>query len=1352
MSLAARQKRRRQRLTLIGAVVFVIVGLVVGRYLMVKGGTPSQPADQFATDDERRAAGLAAYAKGDDELAAEQLQPYVEQHAGDAEAVFALAEANRRLSEDNPALLVNAVDLYRQVLELEPQRHDVARTLLSILIRHPDSVESEALNLADRLLRFDENDPLALRAQVVCLAQVGRGEEAIAAAEKFLDANPTDVAMRLRFLDLLHQQNHPASELMDRTEALRTRYPDDPRFQLVEAYVRLLVDDREAALGWLERSGESAPPDAAFVTERVRVMDRAQLFPDVVTYLDELVAKDAALVDHDELARRRFEVGLILEAHEAMQQVEHPSIALRTMDVVALLRLGRTQQANDEITRIEKLAGRVADTTAKFLRVCASPGHTPADLIRTGRAALDAGARNPYLDLILAEAYERSGQLEAARARYEAALSQRPTWAAPFLKLSQLTLATDDAPLAARYAEAAVRRQPQNLEARVALAEGLGAQPARLDRRQRNDLFELIDQIQEVVPGEPRTLQLRVELLARGGDSAGASQAALGALQLSPPLNESAMLSLIDATRRLSLDAEGPLQVAYVKRFGATLEITMLRATQIAQDGDADGALALYDAATPDEQPAAWRVNRALLLERLGKPEAAGAWAAVGDALPGNLVVQQSILGSAAAWRDRPLIERTINRLRKITGDADAAWRLERARWLLADDDPTRHADEINTVLEPVPDSSTALRMRAHAQRQLGDGEQAAALLEEAVTLAPSDADARLELADLQRASGKTQTAHDNAQSVAADEHLTDAQVRRATQLLIDLGDIRQATATLARLTDSRRATPQDLFTLAQLYQRDARVPDALQLIDGFLATPTPASVAFAADLYARTEQTKKAEQTLALLDTLGLPAEQAQTIRAAHLAAHGSAGEAEAAFAAVAEADPTHAAGWHNLVAFQFRAGRTAEALATARAALPQVPGDAGLAAVVKQADAIEALADEPGVAAFTLSLLIEETNRPVAARVIDAVADAKRRGDDGFGPLVDELDALAAEHPGYEALQVLAVTTQLKAGRYAAGLKHAEALMRRFPDSARAARLSAEAEASVGRWGPALIAAEAWAERTPGDRLAPHALMARGHRELDRPAIAVRLLEPYEKRLATDPFENADATKQWALALAATGQSRESRAVLEPLLSKGVTWRMAMLDAAVLSVPGTKLAGSWLESVEAAVPEDAWAEQASLAQAWWTLGRRDSYRAYLERGRDLAEVLAKAPQADADIWFFLGTVYEAERDLSQAEAAYRKAIALDPETIFARNNLAMVMADHGGDLAEAEALVDRAIAARPEEPNFHDTRAYVLMRAGHYDKAEAAIRRALELDPGQPQWQVRLNEITSLRQSSAQ
>jgi tetratricopeptide (TPR) repeat protein len=672
-------------------------------------------------------------------------------------------------------------------------------------------------------------------------------------------------------------------------------------------------------------------------------------------------------------------------------------------------------------------------------------------------------------------------------------------------------------------------------------------------------------------------------------------------------------------------------------------------------------------------------------------------------------------------------------------------WRVHRSRWLLTTSDPEGHASEVEALLGDVNPTSTTLRKRALAQRQSGNKIKAADMLQEAIFLSPDDFEAIIDLAQLWLDMGEEQDALDLVQSAVSQPELIDSQIRSAAGLYLALQRPDRAATMLERLNRNGRATPNDRLTLARLYQQTQQTNAALGLIETLMASPDIGTLVLAADIYATAGQTEAAREALDQLETAGASPGVAANLRAAYLVKHGDPQEAEAAFVAATRAAPDSGEAWNRLIGFQLRNRQAADAIASARLGLRTRPDDKGLLSLVGNAGPIERMAEDAGAASFALTLLLDPVNRRTAADVLNLLD--RRAQQPNRAKLADELQVIADANPRFETLQVVTVTAQLAAGRYQAALDRATALTQTYPESARAARLTAEAWASIGRWRQALLAAERWAEIQNDDRADADTLIARAQRLLDQGSQAVATLSPYRGQIERQPMLRPEMTKQWALALATQGQSREARDLLEPRLSEGLPWRMAMLDAAVLNVPATRQAGQWLESVEAAIPEDSWAERSALAQAWWTLGRRDSFTPYLERGRQQAATLVGTPAETAELWYFLGTIGEADGDLGAAEKAYRRAIALNPDTLFASNNLAMVLAEYGGDLNEAVGLAQRVVDARPEDPNFHDTLAFVLLQAGRHDEAEQAIRAAMELDPSNPMWRIRLDEINTSR-----
>ena len=86
---------------------------------------------------------------------------------------------------------------------------------------------------------------------------------------------------------------------------------------------------------------------------------------------------------------------------------------------------------------------------------------------------------------------------------------------------------------------------------------------------------------------------------------------------------------------------------------------------------------------------------------------------------------------------------------------------------------------------------------------------------------------------------------------------------------------------------------------------------------------------------------------------------------------------------------------------------------------------------------------------------------------------------------------------------------------------------------------------------------------------------------------------------------------------------------------------------------------------------------------------------------------------------------------DAAGAERDFRRATGLDPRAVAAWQNLAHLAAGRG-DLAEALALQNKAVAAAPESAAPRLARALLLVRLGRRDRAHADARAALELAGG--------------------
>ena len=103
------------------------------------------------------------------------------------------------------------------------------------------------------------------------------------------------------------------------------------------------------------------------------------------------------------------------------------------------------------------------------------------------------------------------------------------------------------------------------------------------------------------------------------------------------------------------------------------------------------------------------------------------------------------------------------------------------------------------------------------------------------------------------------------------------------------------------------------------------------------------------------------------------------------------------------------------------------------------------------------------------------------------------------------------------------------------------------------------------------------------------------------------------------------------------------------------------------------------------------------------------DLGRAYEAEGRPERAAIQyeQAAEEIPEAWLFLGNAYYALERHDEAEAAYREAVEALPDNGEARNNLAWILYERGGDLAEAEELARQALALAPpgSEAAYRDT-----------------------------------------------
>ena len=148
-------------------------------------------------------------------------------------------------------------------------------------------------------------------------------------------------------------------------------------------------------------------------------------------------------------------------------------------------------------------------------------------------------------------------------------------------------------------------------------------------------------------------------------------------------------------------------------------------------------------------------------------------------------------------------------------------------------------------------------------------------------------------------------------------------------------------------------------------------------------------------------------------------------------------------------------------------------------------------------------------------------------------------------------------------------------------------------------------------------------------------------------------------------------------------------------------------------------------LESLAASYPRMP-RVQIALADALRSQDEQDRAIAAYDRAVDLEEALGGASWRTL---YARGISRERSGDWDGAQTDFRAALALRPDDPRILNYLGYGMIEQGGDLAEALALIEKAVAADPDSGYIVDSLGWAQYRLGLFDEAVTNLERAVEL-----------------------
>lgn len=114
-------------------------------------------------------------------------------------------------------------------------------------------------------------------------------------------------------------------------------------------------------------------------------------------------------------------------------------------------------------------------------------------------------------------------------------------------------------------------------------------------------------------------------------------------------------------------------------------------------------------------------------------------------------------------------------------------------------------------------------------------------------------------------------------------------------------------------------------------------------------------------------------------------------------------------------------------------------------------------------------------------------------------------------------------------------------------------------------------------------------------------------------------------------------------------------------------------------------------------------------------------------DRARELYGQVAREDPANLRAFFSLGAVLERQKKYEEAEAAFRKALAIQPDSAITLNYLGYMNADRNVKVEEALSFIERALKDDPDNGSYLDSLAWALHRLGRNEEALTAIRKAI-------------------------
>ncbi|MGD0462534.1 MAG: tetratricopeptide repeat protein [Tepidisphaeraceae bacterium] len=1313
-------------------------------------------------------AGMEAYRAGDYQTAIDKLAEYIDHEQQgdhgqlDPKALLAFANARAKVPTKNDDYIVQAISSLRAYCSLVPENTQERDHLLEMEAPSP-GYEPDALARANDLLRSNPDDLVALKAIAQIYVRERKYQEAAPAADRYAQLAPTDLEMQKLNFEIMQALSRPASQMHHRADALRAKYPADPRFLIIKAWAYYFgqspsqtaqkrSDDAQAYKDLILQAAKQDPPNSQFAKTTIGLLDGLGQFGAAQNLLTRASTKFSDPLLTQQLILRLWENRNYREIAARLKDLD-PSAATTDPQLIAMKALalyGLSDNKSADVL-VSQLSARGPDdplavgwSTALKAQFSSPPEDAKTRLAhyRDAQAALPD---NGYIAFLLGAAYAEMDENELALQEWRQSCREMPSWDEPHVRVALLLVslghgASDEASLAAEDATLAGTNANGSVDLRAAVANvkvSFARLSAAPDPTAAAALLDEVKQIQTQLPYEPGTLPVYVALLSQTGQRAAAIDVIKGACNNPGPDGEDTLMSLVQLTKTAKLGMEDTLYAAIDRKYGATPRLVYARAMELLSNGGAaDGLRLLQDDRDKNKVPgdaAFWERAICQYREASHDPGAAAAWQKLGDAYPSDIGIQTAILTTGeSAWSNRTFIQSTIDRLKSLTGDQAILWKTAYARWLLSGESAEREASEAVVLLSGVttsnPEEYLPHVLLATAYARLKNFSAALDEWHKAADLEPQSPQAQFNLLQALHNAGKREETRVEFDKLARISNLPPDMALVAATLIAADGDMQRAESLLLAYPDAANQVMHDA-TLAKVYRLENRPNEAAAIYFNLVHAKQldVNTIREAADFFGAAGQLPEAHKFLDRLSEIPLPPGQRQLILASFEEERGTLQAAGKLYEDAIQAAADDPICCIRQIEFLMRQRNWSMAQSRLATAMTRWPSDETLPHLQS---AIAAFGHYPR--ADELGSLIDAISRdPHNAAAGDTIPVAT----DPASPIT-QIQALLEKYPDFQPLYELTTRRLVASGHAVEAAAVANKAMGRFPQSIDAARACAEVNAAAGNWNDAIIAAHQWRQRVTEDTQPPDIFIAKADLLVDQAQDAIDRLSPYLANAKTHADDNQSLLTIYAQALIRAGRESEAAALLQPLARNSAKWRLAWLEIAPDAYSDGVMSGRWIDQIRPSLDPKSIDEHAGLAQAYLSCADRQSFPSDYALAAQALQPFLQSGRMTAPHWLTYASAMTATGDTLSAERAYRQALKVDPNNGVALNNLADLLRQSGdpASLKEAESLVSQAIASHPQDPNlvsFYATQAQILLKEGRSVDAIASFQKGYALNP---------------------